>query len=448
MTPTLEPCAVCRHPAAWSCPTCGPGCADHVKRLAGPRLRFRCDSCGADAELRRVPRSSLVDLRELVKQSLEAPVRGRLALAWVAAALGLWLTVFSTAAGLLVGGALTLGLSLHLLRTRAEEAEFDWPAVAESRELLGIPLARALLANLAVLVLAFVLVERGVLTPFRTETVHAHSLAVTLFLSPRFWLTLGLVAAVVPFATLQSVVAETTAGIVNPVELVRLARRWPRAWGWAAALAGGGALVTTLLNALTPRGPLSGVVVALAASYVFFATAGFLGALLQLHASELGWGRADESWVDLGDPNAPELWEPPAPSDAGPVAASQSSLEARLTAALEARDAKLALEVYDAGAEADETLPPALLLRLGQAAASLSLYRQALQALTAAGRHGTPDASKALVIAARIFDERMRDTEAARRLFQQVVERFPGTQAADYSGRQLADPRFVVRRPA
>ena len=184
---------------------------------------------------------------------------------------------------------------------------------------------------------------------------------------------------------------------------------------------------------------------AVAFCWGLYSAFGLLGDFLWVYASDVGYGRADESIVDAGDPAAP-LAEEPAPVAKGPAPHLVTTLEGRLTSALDAKDARLALSVYVAEADlADATLPPALLLRTGQAAASVDDLAFAIRALTAAGQHAVPDGAKALVIAARIFDERLREMDRARLLYESVVQRFPGTQAAQYAAQQLADQRFVRR---
>jgi TolA-binding protein len=84
------------------------------------------------------------------------------------------------------------------------------------------------------------------------------------------------------------------------------------------------------------------------------------------------------------------------------------------------------------------------LTRVGQAAASIEEYSVALSALMLASHPDAPESAKPLVIAAMILDERLRDHGGAKRIYEQVVQRFPGTQAAEKARRELADPRFIL----
>lgn len=385
----------------------------------------------------------MVDFKELVKPALRAPLEGRVALAFFASVLLLTLVATPIAiVGWLLGGTGALVLALHLMKTRADGEEFDWPSPSDALEQVAMPLVRFLVANLVPLVFVFVLVEFQVIAPWRRQITHDHSLEVTLLLAPGFWLSIVLLAAWMPFATLGSLLAPSLGGAANPIEWVRIVNRYRRQAGFVLAVGGGGTLAAALFALATPRGPFVGFLTALLVAWVFFATAALLGEFVRLYASELGYGLADASEIELGDPNAPAMYEPPPePAKAAPIEAS--TLAGRLAAALDARDARVAVRIYNASPDADSTLAPALLLRVGQAAASLEQYGPALAALTAAGRHGEPESSKALVIAARILDERMRDLDGAKRLYQQVLQRFPGTQAAEFAARQLADTRFL-----
>ena len=51
-----------------------------------------------------------------------------------------------------------------------------------------------------------------------------------------------------------------------------------------------------------------------------------------------------------------------------------------------------------------------------------------------------PLAPKALLLAARIYDESLRDRTASNKLLQELVKRFPSTQEGSFASKRLAAP--------
>lgn len=445
---TLEPCSSCREPAGWRCATCGPVCVAHVRRVPKQRMRFSCATCRGKAELLRARRSELHAFKPRLKPALRSTAFGRPLLAIVVCALLMTTSVKLSAIGLVLGMLATLVLGLRYVRTTADGVDYDWPPVSQAADEIGKPLARVLAGLAPVLVVAFVGIYQLSYSPWKISADRSRSLTVAFLTSPGFWLALVVILAWTPVVLLSATIAQTVLEALDPRAVLREVKAKRRDYAWVLAPGAAAAVLAMALRWLLPPGFIGTLLVSLLVVYAVFAACRLLGELLWLNPDVLGWGREDDAYVELGDPRAPEEETPVVVPVAAPTPTLQmnTSLTAQMQAALDARDVKLIMQLYTSNKNADGELPPPLLLRVGQAAASVSDYARALSSLSAAGRDPGPDGGKALVIAARILDERLRDVDGAKRMFTQVVERFPGTQAATYAAQQLADPRFFSFR--
>ncbi len=446
----LAPCSVCQAPAAWVCPKCGPKCASHVRRQRGPRMRFRCPADGEDAELLRKPRAQLHRFLDRLRLAALGPLtHPRVSVSTAVTAL-LFFLAFLAASSLplaflvsAVALTITLSLGLRLLRATAEDEPFEWPAPAEAMDEVVMPLARVLAAA-ALPTLALLIGIEGF--ALKGASVSARSLALRLATAPTFWLASLFAVGTMPLMLLHAARTTEWSKLFNPVHALFPVRRFPREYGWISLFAGGSFLVAFLLGWALPAGRFEGFVVAVLASYGAYATFLLLGQAGWLHPEELGFGEAEDALVDLGDPEAPtpEDSAPEKPAEPAPAPVPTASVESQLVALLDQREVAAALSLYRSVAKGQEPISPSVLLRCGQAAASQNELALAMTALLAAGRGDGGDSAKALVIAGRVLDERMRDQSGAKRLYTQVLQRFPGTPAAQFAEKQLADPRFML----
>lgn len=443
---TLDPCTVCQAPAGWQCASCGLKCADHVRRIKGPRMRFRCTECSQDAGLLRRRRSELHRFQDRLKLAFVGPLANpRVLVAMLGCALAMFSVSLLSFVGVVVALAVVTVLGLRLVRTTAEGEAFDWPPLSEGMEQIVMPLARALAATVIPIAVLFGGVYVMVVSRYDVEVGHVRMLAPTLARAPSFWLAALFAVLTVPMMLLNVAVSTDWMAVLNPVRAFLPVRRFVREFGWITLLAGAGFLATFLVRWGLPRGFIGTFVASLVASYAAFTTFRVLGELVWLNPEEFSWGAADEGWVELDDPGRPQV-EDDRSVKASTAVSATVSFDAQMMALLDNRDARAATRLFKETPGAESQLPPATLLRLGQAAATVDENAVALTVLLGAGAGDSPEGAKALVIAARILDERMRDQDGAKRLYTQVTQRFPGTQAAEFARKQLADPRFFLSR--
>ncbi|MGC4116388.1 MAG: hypothetical protein QM765_17790 [Myxococcales bacterium] len=124
--------------------------------------------------------------------------------------------------------------------------------------------------------------------------------------------------------------------------------------------------------------------------------------------------------------------EPSAAPAAAPVPLPQA-----LQKAIAAKDLARVAQLYSG---AQEPLPAALHYEVGRAAGGAGNNALALQALKAVVQVAPQDplAPRALVLAARIYGERMKDAATAARIYSHVVARYPGTEAATFAQQRLS----------
>lgn len=392
-------------------------------------------------------RAELESFPDRARTSLSAAFRGRPLLLLVLSAIAVMVLGLAGTIGVLIAVPALLGFGLLLKRSVANDEPFEWPSTSDLVDEVLPPAGRALAALWPVALVVYVGVYELVVAPWQIEPVRAHSMAVTLLLSPSFWLASLASLAFAPMALVQATLAQGWGAAVNPVESIRLSRRYPDAWKWLSAIAAGAFVATFLVRWGLSNGPMAFLLAALVGTAGLLAACAVGGALIYLRADELSWGRANEALVELGDPSAPAMYEPSEPAPA-PAAPGQhlTSTDAQLEVALDAKDAALVTRLFNDDPAVEQRLPGPTLLRIGQAAASVGDYSAALRALMRASLDQSDNGARALIIAGRILDERLRDTDGAKRLFQQVLTRFPQTPAAAFAAKQLSEPRFFLAR--
>lgn len=440
---TSQTCSACDQVAGWSCPMCGPRCAGHVRRRRERQLRFACDGCRQEATLLRVRRSDTTTFRDRLKPALVGTLLGRpvLAVGLVALVLSssLWVGMF----GLLLGFVPLAVLAARYARTTADGEVLTWPDFSDAADEVVAPLARFSATAAPLLVLLFFGIQVSIVAPWTVEAQRLQSLTGALLTGPTFWLAVLPTLALLPAVIGAAFLADAWWEGLTPRRISQLFRHGRREYGWMVLVAGAGFLVTTLVRWLSSPGWLGLYVASFVATYAVFAVARLVGEVVWLNPDAFGWGRADEAWVELGDPDAPAL-EPEAREVTAPPVALSSTVGGQLQAALDARDVALIVDLFVKHSAEAQSLPAPLLLRVGQAAASVNEYATAMDALLAAAKGSGDESARALVIAGRILDERLRDHAGAKRIYEQVIARFDGTPAAKWVREQLADPRFFL----
>jgi TolA-binding protein len=125
---------------------------------------------------------------------------------------------------------------------------------------------------------------------------------------------------------------------------------------------------------------------------------------------------------------------------ATPEAPAPAEQVQALARAVEKRDVSLALALYQMlDGVPPSAIAPAVHLFVGQASATEGQYELAVRALESAADVAPEDplASRALVLLARVFGERMRDEARAQGLYQYIVDRYPDTDASRFAQTRL-----------
>jgi tetratricopeptide (TPR) repeat protein len=126
-----------------------------------------------------------------------------------------------------------------------------------------------------------------------------------------------------------------------------------------------------------------------------------------------------------------------------PATASTSLTEviAALAQAVEAHDAGKAMALYPELKEPRflKQVEPSHHLFVGQAAAAQGQYELAVKALESAADVAPdgPEASRALVLLARVYAERLQKPERAASIYRYVVHRYPDTDASRFAQAHL-----------
>jgi tetratricopeptide (TPR) repeat protein len=175
-----------------------------------------------------------------------------------------------------------------------------------------------------------------------------------------------------------------------------------------------------------------------------------LGLLLYTRGDALGYGDSRDYLTPVLGPVQPRMAVPPMqkapPATEAPTGAAPSTegmLQA-LAQAVEARDAGKALALY-AGLQAPllaKQVDAAQHFFIGQAAITQGQYALAVKALESVADVAPegPLASRALVLQARVYAERLRDAGQAQNIYRYVLHRYPGTEAARFAQKHLPRP--------
>jgi TolA-binding protein len=108
--------------------------------------------------------------------------------------------------------------------------------------------------------------------------------------------------------------------------------------------------------------------------------------------------------------------------------------------AVTARDTAGAVMAYEGLASSDRSgLAPEQHLFVGRAAASSGDFNLAAKAFESAAdvAPDSPVAPQALVLLARLCDERMRNPERAQSVYRYIVHRYPDTDASRFAAKRL-----------
>jgi tetratricopeptide (TPR) repeat protein len=174
-----------------------------------------------------------------------------------------------------------------------------------------------------------------------------------------------------------------------------------------------------------------------------------LGLLLYSRGDVLGYGHpSDYLEPVLGDTRPrtepPPLQPPPIAPEPDPtqVPGSIADTLSALAQAAEARDIGKALALYPALREPRflKQLDPSHHLFVGQSAVAQGQYELAVKALESAADVAPdgPTASRALVLLARVYAERLQQPERAQSIYRYVVHRYPNTDASRFAQAHLS----------
>ncbi|WP_395805725.1 hypothetical protein [Archangium minus] len=427
--------------AGWFCPACNanlcPSCAV-LESVASTDLSS-CGQCGAAVEELKVHRSRTPFLRRLLETWMY-PLKpsGLLALLGVGAVVALARGVFHITPSLPKLAVLVVWLGCFwgslfwIVRSTAMGAEhFTAPDFTSVMHDLVDPAIRGLLATALLWVPAILFI--------------VFSLGGAEGLGPLFLLLLIATLLYAPLALLFAATGESKLSLLNPFKVIGVGMSLGQPYLMVAAflvpLAGLYVLLTVVGKwvASWPV-PLVAPVVGEALSlYAPFVMARMLGLLLYVHGDRVGYG-VDSEFYEAALPGVKPRGKKRAARGASREPhAPPSPLESEVMRAVEANALDQALELYR---RLPERLPPlnaASHLAVGQRAATVGDYHVAVRALKQVGQHSPEDplAPRACVILARLYGERLGDTESAQKLYRHVVSRYPGTDAARFAQSKL-----------
>jgi hypothetical protein len=272
---------------------------------------------------------------------------------------------------------------------------------------------------------------------------------------PILWLIVLAGAAWLPVVLLLAAAGQSVLTMLNPLAVIAAVRRLGRDYLLTlGALAG--LTVALLLGHLVAAGihrlelPLfSRWGAELVTCIAPFLMARVLGLLLYNRGDELGYDSPSEYLEPILGNTRPRVEAPPLrvnpPAPEEVPATLPSSITETLSALAQAVGAKNADKALPLYAELKEPrflkqLEPAHHLFVGQAAVAQGQYELAVKALETAAdvEPDGPSASRALVLLARVYAERMRDPERAQSIYRYVVHRYPNTEASRFALAHLA----------
>lgn len=428
--------------AGWFCPACNanlcPGCAV-LESVAATDL-ISCGQCGAVVEELKVHRSRSPFIRRLLGAWLY-PVKpsGLLALLAVGAVVALARGVFHIVP-LLPGLAVLVvwlgcfwGSLFWIVRGTAMGAEhFTAPDFTSVMHDLVDPAIRGLVATALLWVPALLF-------------VFVFSVAESDSPGSLFLLILIVTLLYAPLALLFAATGESKLSLLNPFKVIGVGMSLGRPYLMVTAFLVPLALLYVVLMAVgmwvsSWPVPLVAPVVGEAISlYVPFVVARMLGLLLYVHGDRVGYG-VDSEFYEAALPGVkPQGRKRAARGSVQERHTPPSPLESQVMQAVEANALDQALDLYR---RLPERLPPlnaASHLAVGQRAATVGDYHVAVRALKQVGQYTPEDplAPRACVILARLYGERLGDAQSARKLYQHVVSRYPGTDAARFAQSKL-----------
>jgi hypothetical protein len=475
-----KPLARCKtHPssiAGWHCDGCGatlcPDCVE-ARRMQTIDL-LSCRACGGRAEPFVIHRSEQASLADRLGNVWRYPFTQH-GLALVLA-VGTLLTVFSyltQAAFILIrwlpaalGAGIFWGSFLAIVRASARgENDVPIPEFSEVGADWIAPAVRGVLATsvvwfplLAYLVLVggwnvLQYVDRLVGDPMFFATGRFHSIpGERLLYDPVAWVLGAAGLAYLPIALVLAATGASVLDVLNPLRGVRALRALGRDYGVTL-----GALFTLGLVFLIVRLVASeiraldlGIGTRWPAEvlevFVPFIMARVLGLLVYTRGDVLGYGPPSDYLTPVLADTTPStsLRAESAPLPAMGAATSEAPAPAEqvqaLARAVEQRDVSLALALYQMlDGVPPSAVAPAVHLFVGQASATEGHYDLAVRALESAADVAPEDplAPRALVLLARVFGERMRDTARAEGIYQYIVDRYPDTDASRFAQSHL-----------
>lgn len=270
--------------------------------------------------------------------------------------------------------------------------------------------------------------------------------------APWPWLLAAAAVAWVPAAAVLSSIEGAGAGIPRPWR--RFAPGDLAPLRGAVAIAAAAELLASTIapvnRALEDTRMLEHLAVAFLPRLVTFGALAALGVLagaLVFHrAGELGHRRPEDDLVPRIAEAPTGRWAPPVP-DPVQVAAEQARRfapialdEAPVQTAIDRGAKDEAITAYRLGEVRADALDPARAVALAQWLAGDGDFAAAarlLEVATARPDDG-PALAKAMVVLARLCAERLGDAARSRRLYAEVVRRFPGSPAAKFAAEQLA----------
>jgi hypothetical protein len=270
---------------------------------------------------------------------------------------------------------------------------------------------------------------------------------------PGLWLIFLVGATYVPMVLLLAAAGSSAVKMLNPVAVVLSARRLGRDYGLTLGVLAGLGVAQVLMHFVAAGirsvsvPLLPGLLSELITTVVPVLMARTLGLLLYVRGDSLDYGVASDylepalGAVQPRSELAPLREGLPVTAAEAPVEAPMPALLEALTQALEAQDVTRALALYPELREPRfvKQVTPAQHLVVGQAAVAQGQYTLAVKALESAAdvAPDSPEASRALVLLARVYGERLREPERAQSIYRYVVHRYPDTDASRFALKHL-----------
>jgi hypothetical protein len=268
---------------------------------------------------------------------------------------------------------------------------------------------------------------------------------------PVLWLIILAGGTYVPMVLLLSAAGSSAVKVLNPLAVIGAARRLGRDYTLTVGVLAGLGVALVLMHGVAAAVRWMQVPVLSLLLSEFLTTlvpvlmAHVLGLLLYVRGDSLGYGLAAdylEPVLGKAQPRSellPLRQVLPAVGSGAPEEAAGTMAEtiSALTQALEAQDVKRALSLYPELREPRfaKQVAPAHHLLVGQAAVAQGQYELAVKALESAAdvAPDSPEASRALVLLARVYGERLREPERAASIYRYVVHRYPDTDASRFA---------------